>query len=638
MTEGVKTLIYLGAALLVALTAFISRPRIEEFKASEQEGKTLFAQFDDPAKADRLEIIKYDEALGTLDEFRVARDKATNAWTLPSHGGYPADAESRMRDAALLLVDLQILGVASEVSGDHALFGVVEPNKDKLKVGDEGVGMLVRFEDAKGQNLASLIISSKKVKGADDQRFVRVPGQDVVYTVKIDPDKLSTKFQDWIEKDLLKELKSWDVEDIAIKNYTASLGQSDRGMAVKIDKKFELAADFKDSEWKLRELKKFGGGEEALVTLGDDEELNKDKLNDFKTAVDELEIGDVRRKPKGLGADLKAGSGYAKDDEGFMDLVKHGFYMVPNAGGEVELISANGEFSVGTKDGVEYILRFGETEKGGDQAPDEGKNRYLFVTARVDMDKFPQPDLEALPELPAGKNAASPDGESQPTDAAKSNDAAPAKPEAKTSDEPSDAPQPKPAETASETAKPSASDEPGSASPAGESQPEAEAKPAAEPAHEAAPPAAADSDSKAENKPEGDVKKTTDSQPQSEAKPEAMAPEPAQPEAKATTKTDTEAQEARIEKERERISKENQRKIDERNDKLKAAQEKVAKENTRFADWYYLVSDKQFSKLQLNVDDVIKKKTETKDAAKPADVEGEGIDAFRDLQSQGLQE
>ena len=341
MTEGIKTLIYLGVALLVALVAILSRPRIEEFKVSEQEGKVLFAKFDDPAKADRMAIVKYDETLGTLDEFSVARDKASGAWTLPSHGGYPADAETRVRDAALLLVDLQILGIASTVSGDHRLFGVIEPDKDKLKVGDEGVGQLVRFEDAKGQDLASLIIG-KKVKGADDQRFVREPKKDVVYTVKIDPEKLSTKFQDWIEKDLFKNLKSWDVENVALKNYTVSLQPPNR---VLIDKKFDLAADFKDSEWKLRELKKYSKGEGAVVALSDQEELNKDKLNDLKTAVDELEIADVRRKPKGLGADLKAGEGYAKDDEGVIDLAKHGFYMVPTAGSEneIELLSANGE-------------------------------------------------------------------------------------------------------------------------------------------------------------------------------------------------------------------------------------------------------------------------------------------------------
>ncbi len=51
-------------------------------------------------------------------------------------------------------------------------------------------------------NLASLIIG-EGVKDDVEQRFVRIPGQDVVYAVKIDPEKLSTKFEEWIEKDLL---------------------------------------------------------------------------------------------------------------------------------------------------------------------------------------------------------------------------------------------------------------------------------------------------------------------------------------------------------------------------------------------------------------------------------------------------
>lgn len=585
MTEGIKTLIYLGVALLVALVAFISRPRIEEFKVSEQEGKVLFQKFDDPAKADRMAIVKYDEALGTLDEFSVARDKASGAWTLPSHGGYPADAETRVRDAALLLVDLQILGIASTVSGDHRMFGVVEPDKDKLKAGDEGVGLLVRFEDAKGQDLASLIIG-KKVKGADDQRFVREPKKDAVYTVRIDPDKLSTKFQDWIEKDLFKDLKSWDVDNVALKNYTVSF-QPPR---VLIDKKFDLLADFKDSEWKVRELKKYSQGEGAVVALSDQEELNKEKLNDLKTAVDELEIADVRKKPKGLGADLKAGEGYAKDDEGVLDLAKHGFYMVPTASNEVELLSANGEVSVGTKDGVEYVLRFGETQESASGAADEGQDRYLFVTTRVDMSKFPQPELQPLPELPQGaKTEAKP--EAKPA----------AKPEEKAETKPEATPEAKPAETATETAKPTASDEPAAKEPAA-----AEAKPAGEakPAPEAKPDAAA-------------------------AKPEAKPA--AAPAAKPEAKTDKEAQESELEKERERINKENQRKIDERNDKIKKAKETVAKENTRFADWYYLVSDKTFKKIQLNLDDVIKKKE-----AKEGEPAGEGVDAFRKLQSDGL--
>ena len=586
MTEGVKTLIYVGVALLVALTAFLSRPRIEEFRIGELEGTILFDHFDDPSKADRMEIVKYDETEGTLEEFRVVRDKASGAWTLPSHGGYPADAESRVRDAALLLVDLQILGVASEVSGDHRLFGVIEPDKDRLRVGDDGVGLLVRFDDAKGHNLASLIISNRRVKGADEQRFVRVPGQDIVYTVRIEPDRLSTNFQDWIDKDLFKELKSWDVDNIALKNYSVSLQPPNR---VLIDKKFELAADFQDAEWKLRELKKFNKGEETLTELGDQQELNKDKLNDIKTAVDQLEIVDVRRKPKGLGADLKAGEEFAKDDEGVMDLAKRGFYLVPTAAGQVELLSANGEINVGTKDGVEYILRFGETDRSEGAGGDD-QNRYLFVTTRVDMSKFPQPDLQPLPELPsAAKTKAAKEAEAKPDS------------EADAEAKPRDKPEPKPAETTSETAKPSANEEP-EAKPEAEGQPEAEAKPEAE-----APPEA-------------------------EAKP-AAAEEAGEAKTDAPPKTDTEAEEARIEKERERINKENQRKIDERNDKVKTAQEKVATENTRFADWYYLVSDATFKKLQVSLDDVIRKK----DSPDAEEETGDDIDAFRKLQSEGLQ-
>lgn len=613
MNEGIKTLIYAGVAAVVTILAILSRPPVERFNVREQVDKFLFEKFDDPAKAGSVEIVKYDETLGSIEEFRVARDQATGAWTLPKYQGYPADAESRVRDAALLLVDLPILGVASEVSGDHRMFGVVEPDKEKLKVGDEGVGLLVRFEDAKGQDLASVIIG-KKVSGAEDHRFVRKVGQDVVYEVKLNPDQLSTKFKDWIEKDLLK-INAWDAENVAVKNYSVSLQPPNR---VLIDKRFDLTADFKDSEWKLKELKKYVNGEGMVTTLGETEELNKEKLNDLKTAVDELEIADVRRKPKGLGADLKAGAGMAKDDEGIVDLAKHGFYMVPMASGETELLSANGEITVGMKEGVEYVLRFGETEESGGAAEGEGVNRYLFVTTRVDMSKFPQPDLEPVPELPGGAKPEAvkePKAETAKEGATGAKEAKPepkpeakpaAKPEAKVESKTEAKPEAKPEvkpeakpETSSETAKPSASDETATAEAAkSEAKPDAEAKPATE------------------AKPEPEAKAVKEGEAK-EAKTEAPA------------KNDKEAKEAEIERERERITKENQRKIDERNDKIKKAKEKVAELNTRFADWYYLVSDKQFKKIQLGLDDVIKQK-EIKEG------EGDGIGDFRKLQKDGL--
>ena len=562
MTEGIKTLIYVGVALVISTAAFFSRPKIEQFNEDEYIGKFLFEKFDDPAKAGAMEVVQYDDELGTIKTFKIARDKKSGAWTIPSHGGYPADAENRMRDAALLLVELEVLDVPSKESGNHRMYGVVEPDKDKLKVGDQGVGLLLSFEDEKGQDLAGLIIG-KKIKGRDDLRFVRVAGQDAVYVVKIDPEQLSTKFVDWIEKDLLK-MSSWDVKNVTVKSYTLpQVSLTERG----IDPKFDVSAKYESNKWELEELKDYRNGRPEVVTLAENEELNGDKLNDLKNAVDQLEIIDVHRKPKGLGADLKAGEGFAQDKEGSADLNRRGFYVVPAGGGQYDVLSANGELYVGMDEGYEYVLRFGDAQATSSAADtdQEGENRYLLVTARVDMAKFPPPELEVLPELPK-KDATG--------------------------------------EAASEEAPAKAEGEPAAA----------DAAPAAEGE------AAADDAPSADEEKEGDDAASDDQ----------------------AAGDDLEAKEAEIQKEIERINKENQRKIDERNEKLDKAKEKVADLNIRFADWYYVVSEEQFKKVQLNREDLIKeKKSDDSTSDTPADTDqpeepGDDVSAFRQLQEEGL--
>lgn len=513
MNEGAKTITYVAVAVVVAGAAFISRPKPEVRVIQDIVGNPLFAEFDDPAKAASMEITRYDEEMGELKSFKVAREKGDGAWTIPSNSGYPADAEDRMRDAALMLVDLRVLGIASEVKGDHSMFGVVEPDQSQLQVGDEGVGELLSFSGSNGKEIAAVVIG-KKVRGADDQRYVRVPNRDIVYTVKIDPERLSTKFEDWIETDLL-QLSSWDVESVDIKNYTADLSLNQ----VLLKNNYDVKCKYEDSAWKLDELTRYNENQPMPGSLGSREELDSQKLNDLKTAVDDLKIVDVRRKPDGLGRDLKAGEGFDKDAEGARDLMNRGFYLIPRGPGNFELLSANGEIQIGMKDGVQYVLRFGEETQDSDGG-NTGKNRYLFVMAQVDMSKFPEPELETVPELPEDAAA---DEESEATEA------------------------------------------------------DAEAD-------------EADADDAG---------------------------------------TDTEAVESEIEKERERITKENQRKIDERNENIKKAKDKVAELNTRFGDWYYVVSDEQCQKIQLDLSDLIKEK-------EGGEVEGDDVDAFRSMQEEGL--
>ena len=86
------------------------------------------------------------------------------------------------------------------------------------------------------------------------------------------------------------------------------------------------------------------------------------------------------------------------------------------------MLSVNGEVLVGMKDGVEYVLRFGNVARTQAETDGEGLNRYLFVLARLNEEKIAKPELEELPALPAG-----PTGPEKPEES-------PAKPEEKKQD------------------------------------------------------------------------------------------------------------------------------------------------------------------------------------------------------------
>jgi hypothetical protein len=167
-------------------------------------------------------------------------------------------------------------------------------------------------------------------------------------------------------------------------------------------------------------------GQWVPVKIAADEELNTAKLDDLKNALDDLKIVDASRKPAGLSADLKTAADFTGKEEAFLSLAEKGFFLAPvGENGPVELFSNEGEVRVIMKDGVEYVLRFGEiagagsTKKKGksDEAEKKGAdvNRYLFVMAEFDPNVIPKPQLDPLP--PAGKDA-----EKKPDSAKKADD------------------------------------------------------------------------------------------------------------------------------------------------------------------------------------------------------------------------
>lgn len=551
MNEMQKTLGFVAAAAIALGAAFVTRPAPFLGETQVALDTEFYPDFSDPLTAASLEVVKFDDATGEQKPFKVAQ--TNGVWSIPSKLDYPADAERQLSQAAASLIGLKRLSQVTETPGEHALYGVLDPNK--AQPGDEGVGMAVKMDDASGKTLCSFILG-KEVKGQAGLRYVRLPGKDVVYTTKVKTDKLSTSFADWIEKDLLK-LNSFDLRQIILDNYTIDEA---RGVINK-GERLTLLYNDKDSKW-------------SLEGLAEQEELATDKLNDLKSALDDLRIVDVQRKPPGLAQDLRLAEGITIDQQALFSLQRRGFFVA-----EGSLYSNEGDVVCRTKDGVEYMLRFGEIAVGteeesktepadgekegagdeaketadeppGDKKPsaESNSNRYVFVTAQLNLDQIPKPELEALP------------GEAAPAEA--------------------------PADQAG-------------AEPAPPADPPAADPPAETPPGGGGDDAAAPGDGQADaDKPAGDA--------------------PAGEEIKNTAPTPDEVERARIEKE-------NKRKQDEYDKKVKDAQKKVDDLNARFADWYYVIGDSVYKKIKLSRADLVKTKE------KPAG-EGDSLKDFDKLQ------
>lgn len=660
MNEGKTSALFAAVAAVCLGLAWWSRPDAitnENDLKVEVTGQPVFAKFEDPNEATSFQIVKYDDSLGQLDRFEVAKDKTSNMWKLPSYEDYPADAAEQVRDATTPLISMPILSVASLDRGDHALYGVVNPDDDKLSVGESGVGKLVRVKGEANQVLAELVIG-KAVDGAEGQHYVRVPTEDATYIVELNTEPFTTDFKKWINQQLL-EVRSFDISTVGLRDYAILPTQNGYGMSRNFDA--DLTFDSAKNAWSLDRFITYDQGKASETELTADEKLQDKPLNDLRNAVQDLEIVSVRRKPKGLAADLKADKSLMENKESLQSLVSQGFIPQEGVNG-TEIFATGGETLVGTAAGVKYLLRFGEAVtdlSGVTEAEDDtssGLRRYLLVSAVLDESKFPVPDLEPLPETVADMQArkeaqakaAEPQQSADPTATEPSNTEPPAEAatvEAESTEQPP-APEEPPATDAPADENAAPSQEAPADSPAETADDEADT-PAEQPADadadaDATEPAEPDAPAADGNEPtalrssgkrklivpvafqsdEAAPATPADSEEAPAATAEVPATEGTQPPVDAPTaeepaKTDEELQEE-LEFVREQIAKENQRKIDARNEKMDAARRRVQELNARFADWYYVVSDEVYKKLKISRDQLIGPNTPDEAQAMPA--------------------
>ncbi len=375
MSEKQKTLRFAGAAVVLALIAFITAPGKIEPDAFFDQGEPFFPDFQDPNSAVTLEVIKFDPETGSTVPFKVTFKEGR--WTIPSHYDYPADGKERLAKTAAAIIEMRKDEFRTDNVADHEVCGVLDPLDETItSLEGRGERVIIRGEN---DNVLADIIIGKKVPGKDGFRFVRLPGQKRVYAARTDID-VSTRFSDWIDTDLLRINRN-DIEKVVLKDYSVD----ERTGIVRMRDVVTLRK--KDNEWKADKM-------------APDEEVDKIKMNDLLTALDQLSIVGVRPKPAGLSASLtKMREGVRLTQQDLLSLQSKGYFFSRDG----QLLSNEGELQAETKDGVIYTLRFGEvvygrglavtagidTSETGEKGP--GENRYLFITASFNERKFPEP-------------------------------------------------------------------------------------------------------------------------------------------------------------------------------------------------------------------------------------------------------
>jgi len=377
MNESRKTLVYIGVAAALVLLAFVTAPRRITPEAFSDQGTPFFPEFKDPNAATTLEVVSFDEATGMASPFKVTFKD--NRWLIPSHNDYPADAKDRLAKTAAGVIDIKRDDYRSDNVADYPKFGVVDPT-DQSSSGLAGRGTRVTLKGSGDQVLADFIVG-RQVEGSDGYRFVRVPSEKRVYAAKMNVD-LSARFEDWVEKDLLKVTRG-QIAKVGLRYYSIDerTGRVNQGENVVLSQK--------DGKWLM-------GGQAA----------DSASIQKLLAAIDDLKLVGVRPKPKGLAAVLAGTGQNTLQQSDVFSLQSKGFFISPQG----QLLSNEGEMQVYTTYGVVYTLRFGEIAYGSGEALTAGTgedqtaksgtaaNRYIFVTVAFD------PSVTAEPKLPTSKS------------------------------------------------------------------------------------------------------------------------------------------------------------------------------------------------------------------------------------------
>lgn len=335
--EQARTLVYVGVTALLLLLTVID-PFSSSAKSPELEsGGKFFPELTSLDQARGLEVFEWDEKVSAYNAFKVAFQNGV--WTIPSKEGYPADAENKIGKIASALMALEKTKLRTSREEDHSRLGVVDPKSQTASV--DGVGTRLRLLGEGGEVLADVVVG-KKLDEDEGQRYVRRmteedKGESRVYAAAFAVE-LDTDFSSWIDTDLL-HLDVAQISSLTVDRLKLEVGvdpATGQRFGQLVEGKKSLISQ-KDYTW-------------SVEGMGRDQEANMVVIDKLTETLKELTIKNVLKR-----------SDAALNDVGFFPL-QEGYF------------SNEGQIRVDLKDGVTYVLRFGNAS-----AATGDPQRFLIV-------------------------------------------------------------------------------------------------------------------------------------------------------------------------------------------------------------------------------------------------------------------
>lgn len=352
--QSVRTVIYAIVAALSAGLGFYTyyQNQPAEMAEFERVGEEFYPDFNNPNDATSLKVTVFDEEQATIQSFEV--EQIDGVWRIPTHYNYPADATEQLAKTASSIIGIKREALISRRESDHPEYGVADPTSRDEKI-LKGRGDRITLK--KGDEVLADYIIGKAYPEKAGAFFVRAPGEKETYVAEFEVE-LSTKFQDWIDVDLLK-IERDTVTDIIVNKYTLTEKTDPDGrtyMGTADVEEIDITREKFGTPWDIKQLD------------SEQEEVNNDAVKELVSTLVDTKIIGVRPKPDGLTPALGVTPEAARNPLMIAnirnDLASKGYFLVPQGENQLGIIAQEGSFYAATNEGLVYELHFGNVFTG----------------------------------------------------------------------------------------------------------------------------------------------------------------------------------------------------------------------------------------------------------------------------------